>query len=683
MDLKNITPFDDFKKIMEASIPNELSNKTGFSKSLVGRAMFGILRYFKKGINLGKLEFYKRKLENEYFAGILRYCAVKKIDLTTGVDPEPNTSPGPATGTTPPDPKEIEYCKVMAIDFIDSSYKNRLTTHKSNFESHKNSLQAVLNDPTSPQADKDMAQDLIDTSDKIIQCCQEKMLINDVFLNLKALSGTTDTQIVGYLDQIKAFLEGPVAKYCSTYHGTDQEKNLLKSFTTSTDIAIKDKTTNEIVPLLDSYNYNEYDLIEEKITSGLNKSVSISQMLGDQLTSTNKQMKVNIYDYLKSCQIDDVNQINFDALQKLFASDPRYRKEASDYVNVDGIREIQYAASRIIFTIKKTPDDRGINPGEGGGVDYTVDESLKTTWEKKVQFVKSEFRNFLLVEKELDPFVLLNLTDAMRKRGDYANNPTVAGYAASTNSLGNSITLGAQKTKLGIKPRGNETLYQGLFAYNMVIGGVNCYPVFSLRNTSGNVQVYKYVGNINFQKILDDKAYEDPNFRNLALKYTTPVWSTPKSDSDVALIDLLKIRTIPAEPNYKFEGIFLTDSAYNRINSYSSSQRTLSIRLLYLFVDQNESFGNFLGAKGGANKFKVNCLNNSKVIRPINNIATIKTETSTDMIRALFGEVFEIEPSWADYYFPNVGGSVVTLSKYTTAPNINETPYQPVIGLKN
>jgi len=86
MDLKNVTPFDRFRKVFE--VTGEFSNKTGFSESLIGRGLFSIIRFFKQGINIGRLEYLKRKLENEYFAGWLRFCALKNINIKDGTMPK-------------------------------------------------------------------------------------------------------------------------------------------------------------------------------------------------------------------------------------------------------------------------------------------------------------------------------------------------------------------------------------------------------------------------------------------------------------------------------------------------------------------------------------------------------------------------------------------------------------------
>ena len=64
MKLNNLTIFEDFKKMYE-STGDEFSNTTGLKESLLGRGIFGLFRMIKKGVNAVRLEYFKRRLENE------------------------------------------------------------------------------------------------------------------------------------------------------------------------------------------------------------------------------------------------------------------------------------------------------------------------------------------------------------------------------------------------------------------------------------------------------------------------------------------------------------------------------------------------------------------------------------------------------------------------------------------
>jgi hypothetical protein len=80
--LNNLTGFEKFKKMYEAvDIGTEFSNSVGFTESLVGRATFGLINFIKFGINRVLLEYFGRRLENEYLAGVLRYCKKSNINL--------------------------------------------------------------------------------------------------------------------------------------------------------------------------------------------------------------------------------------------------------------------------------------------------------------------------------------------------------------------------------------------------------------------------------------------------------------------------------------------------------------------------------------------------------------------------------------------------------------------------
>lgn len=690
MELKNITSYDHFRRVYEGSLPDEFKNTTGFRQSLVGRAVFGIFRYFKKGINLGRLEFYKRRLENEYFAGLLRFAAVTDLDLLTGMMPTGQTSgstptPAPSPG---PNPDEIEFCNVLGIDFTEPDNINKLKAHLNLFSGHTAQLEQVLAAGGLSPDDEQQCKDFLELSKKVVICCQAKLQINPVFQQLHTLSGSTDPAVGGLLDQIKTFLESDAAKYCSTYHGTDSEKMLIRDFENSSDAGIKTKF-DEISPLLDSFSFYDdvqYELIEEKITSGLNKMIPITQVLGDQLNQPGApQMKVNVYDWLKSKGISDPNKINWDALQKLFAAHPEYQNQATKYVNKDGIKKIQYAVSKIIFHTKAVPPGMGTTPETGGGAMWEQDTSLRTSWEKKVEFVKSEFANFFgdnLNIRELDPFQLLNYSDALRKR-DYGKDGVVATAASTVNGIANNVAIDSIANKIGLVPLGNEDIKNegNLYVFSMTYQGNLIYPVFQLKGGDKSPKVYRYIGNLNLQKILDDKAYEKADFDKNANKYATPIWQKSKADSDKTAITALKLDGPPPPPtsfpNFTFEGMSLTKSDYNRFTSYKDSPRlNISVRFLYIFAPNANMSGTYTKINGIPTDFKIQYLFNNK----LNNITDNKkilTETKGTQPKISLSEAYRIESSWEDIYF-NDG----FLTTYKNNPPLFEKPFLGVIDLK-
>lgn len=661
MELRNITSYKNFRRTFEATVPDDFSNKTGFSESLVGRAMFGILRYFKKGVNLGKLEYYKRKLENEYFAGILRFCANMNIDLLTGGVSSGSTSDTDDGGGGPPQPSDEERtaCDILNIDYSQSDYKSKLEKYINDLTNDTNALTQIL-----PTLDQNTQADIISETQKGIdeaikwkKCAEEKLKICDLF---SSLTGVTDATILEpSLNVIKSFLESDESKMCSLYKGTDAEKTFLRDLETSItgnqpDIdKVKDILTNGIFPLLENYFY-EYDLIREKITSGINKFVSISQILGDQLTLPDSTpMKVDVFKWLKDRGIEDASKINWVELEKTFSSNKGYKEGASSMVNKEGIRQIQYAVSRIIFHIKKTPDTLGINPGKGGSVEYDEDTSLRTSWEKKVEFVKSEFRNFLLVDQNLDPFVIQNITDRYRRR-DSGDN-FINSNEAITSSLATSMTIDSKSSILGLKPRGNENNisdFDRLYIFTMTIEGKTYYPVFQGRKENGKT-MYKYIGNINLSKIMKDKVYEKSDFKNLARNYATGVWETPKSSSDTNFINFLKLQTTPPPKpsvDYYFHSISLYREGFNTIHSYKDSPISSNCRILYTYVKRGQSNGDFKEANSTANDFKINILKRNALMNV--DINKINSDTLSKTVKIYLGETYEILQSFESDYFP-------------------------------
>ena len=306
----------------------------------------------------------------------------------------------------------------------------------------------------------------------------------------------------------------------------------------------------------------------------------------------------------------------------------------------------------------------------------------KTSWEKKVEFVKSEFRNYLLVEKELDPFVLLNITDAYRSREKYGSDATILNYAGTANNLGNAALITPQSKKMGLTPKGDEDVNEGgIFIYSLSHNGKVYYPIFYLKNKGGD-KVYRYLGNINLKKILDDQLYDDPNYKTIVKDYVTPAWEAAKANTDVDIMSFLKIRPLPTITGYNFDSLYLTKIDYSAIKSYRNLHGW-NVRFLYTFIESAQSNGICSGAKAGANNFKMKYLSKTGNLTDISDMTRIKTVTAGDMLNIQFGQVYEIDPTWKDLYFPATGN--IQLSKYVAIPYLNEDPYVSSgrIGLKN
>ena len=693
MKLKNITPFESFKRIYESTIPSEFSNNTGFKESLVGRAVFGILRYFKKGIQLGQLEYYKRKLENEYFAAILRFCATKEIDLKNPVAPVDDENPPGNNSTNPPVPDELIFCEILSEDYISSSNQNtyELPIIKISNTQALNHLNSVL-----PflivQSQIDDCQAVIKSAQDTISCCDKKMAINVVFITL---SGATDNATISTcLDQIKAFFESPEAKFCSTYKGTDNEKNLVKSFTTHTDPGVKGKA-DAIVPLFDNFRYRNYDLVQEKITSGINKSVNIEQMLGDQLRGADAPSKnINIYEYLKKIGLNSVDEINFVELVKIFRDHPEFQESVSSekYLNIASIRKIQYAvADGIIFHVKKTPDNVGINPGTGGGASmggsnqYDEDTSMRKVWEKKVEFVKSEFAGFFNF-RTVDPFVLLNLSDAMRKRGEYKDDPVVSGDRGNTETLAYTSSMETYADKMGLIAQHDRVIDTPRKPFVIVLKNNYTndvsFAVFSLHKNSTRSKIYRYIGVINFSKILSTKDYDKADFNTLASKYSNAVWDTViKPDTDSTFLNFLRLPGTLNGGSSDFDSIYISTTDFNALSS-SKEPKPHNLRFLFNFVKRNtgtnNSKGRFKGIKdtGTSADFDLRCLKNGNNTLESVTIANVKTSTADKLISFKVGEFFQIKDSWLVNYFPDSRG--LKASEYVEDINpipIDKEPY--------
>lgn len=673
MELKNLIPFNNFKRINEAT--GEFSNTTGFKESLVGRAIFGIFRYFKKGIDIGKLEYYKRKLENEYFAAILRFCAERGIDLKTGDDPSSKEVPEGGNESTDMGSNqdvnnnfEFEYCEILNIDCFDHNNNNELDKKKNGYDSYRQTLDEVKSQLTDP-TEIDEATKFINHINKAIKCCEMKIDANNKFTELSQLQkqqSNNKQKVLQLLDVLIQFFKD-AAQYCSTYKGTEQEIALLNVFKGSIDADIQTKAKTLIT---ESYK------VYEKITSGINKSVPIEQILGDPLRSGDApSVKVNIHDYLKKKQINSVDEINFEALVKLFRDNEEYRKIVSSdkYLNHASIRKIQYCvADGIIYHVEKTPDNVGINPGKGGKANFQEDTSLKKMWEQKVEFVKSEFAGFFNFDT-VDPFRLLSLNEAMRNKTTYEKEPEVINNINNNKQYGADANLDPHLAKLGLNHL-NENYSEkenDLIIFSILVNSQHHYLVFSLRGGSNGVvnKVYRYIGVLNIKKMLDDKLYDknDADIQKELMKYSNLVWEkNDKPESDINALRFFKVVDSEIQ-GYDFDSIYMVNSNnYDRIGI-----NVKGVRFLYNYTKKGpNSEGIYKPAKTTVTDQEIvlKCLFNNAL--NVVNIKDVKTSTNDKSYNVSISNMYSFVSGWDKYHLS--ANTNYNVSTYKTQAGINE-----------
>lgn len=718
MELNNIVPFENFRKLLEeASIPDEFSNATKFSQCLVGRGLFSILRYFKQGIDIGRLEYLKRKLENEYFAGWLRYCAIKKINIKdgswSGEQPSVPSEEEGGGGQPVPPTEEVEYpfiCEVLNMDYAEDNM-NVLAQTINKFREFVKTIEEQLNEGGIEEEDLKELKEMLEQAKLAVKYGDLKLKINkDVFSVLvqhAQITGVTFDQekeklIVDKLEEVKAFLNGG-AKACKDYHLTENEKKVIDVLNTSTNepIKIKCKEINTLIsgepiiaqpqpeqqePEVENVIYHFEDLLLEEITSKLNPKVPIMQVLGDTLntvpggTSGSTTGKVKPYEYLKSIGINSVDEIDFVKCAQLFSQHPEFKEGATKLITTEGVKKIQYAAARMIFRAKKTPTYQGITPATGGGLSYEEDTNLRTVWERKVEAVKGEWTYFINVEV-VDPFRLMNLQDAYRRRNpeldEYykrMNNTTVAINAT------NVIDEGGMGLRLF---KGTEWSTENLlFVMQYMIGTDKYYPVFQLYGGGRNRPnaIYRYIGNIDIDRIIKENKNKDPNFSREAKDYASCILdiNNYKQKGDKKFNDRFfrgDIRYMPGKQNYLLDGVYLASRHFDRINpSQTGTPRTRNTRFLYFYVESNKLrnghvFDELKGGQQFTDKdFKLMTFYQDN----IKEIGLTQLMLKPEIIVSSVGSFFQFESkSWEDAYFPGMSSKFYQAQKLTTPVDCN------------
>lgn len=507
--LNNITTFDDFKKLYE-DIGTEFSNSVGFTESLVGRATFGLINLVRMGINRVLLEYFGRRLENEYLAGVLRYCKKANINLK---DPQPPSAiQTQAQGTTDENEIYLIAQEILKIRFDVPSYDVLLNDTVLMIDSGLTQLQSAGLTGSTQEQDFN----LIKT--KLIP---DVKTINDKFSILSGLitSGTLPSATnVPDINTIKTTIEDIKSISFTTpppvtlqYKLIDSEKNVISGLTSTsvTDRAVLDPL--EAI-LVENMKYEISEMITEKVTSG--GGTNLTFILGDEISTE------GVDQFLRKQGVNNLEEINWVQLAKIYTD--KMKSASTNEVNKDAVIRIQQGVSPKIFHKTPTPKGKGLTPGTGGGVSDQP-TALYNPWQKKVQKVKSEFRQFLNVE-EVDPFKL-KLSDYTGK--DDPNKTKLGQEAEKTKEIERISALETEKSKVNfvsgfVKAAGSYDMIRILY-------GKQFYgPIFKVDRkeaTDGGskLKVLKYLGCINVDTVISDVQKGPLETANLA-KYET-VWS--------------------------------------------------------------------------------------------------------------------------------------------------------------
>jgi len=699
MDLNNINSFDNFKKILEQSIPSEFQNATRFSQCLVGRGLFSILRYFKQGIDMGRLEYLRRKLENEYFAGWLRFCAARQINIKDGtmIEKSVQTSGEEYGGGEDTDqgeqPNNEFVCEILNLDYTD---KNQLATTKKNFEDHISSLEQLKTEGGIEEEDLKELEDALNEAESALEYLKLKEdMNNNVFEVLLAEpSGVTfdaekENKILELLERVKTFLSDK-AKTCTTYHLTENEKAIINKIESCTNENIKTKC-NEIKSLIETTTEpqsqpTQESLLLEEVVSG---NMPIMLVLGDQLNTSYTSgsgttlKKIKPSDYLKSIGINNVSEINWTECARLFSKNPEFKKMAANMVTIEAVRKIQYAASRIIFRVKKTPTYTGMTPEKGGGVDYKEDSALRTVWERKVEVVKGEWTMFLdFSSYKIDPFRALNLQDAIRSRDANFNS-----FKEEFDAQTGGIISEDEMSKIGLKLIKDRMFKkEGTpIVINYILNNKNMWLVFFIETDKLNAErtVYRYIGNIDINKIRNDKVYQRSDFKDKAKDYAACILDNNYNNiGDKEVKNILKIdRNAVSKGTSKYlNGIFLASPDFKRIGINEEGVPKLRrSRLFFLYLDgsvlnKNNAFSS-INTHSPIDKARVGLdtieKGGNKIDIPTTTVVDLKDPNIKNLLNSYVGNMYIFLPTWEENYFGTLTTNIHNMTKNPSPLKIN------------
>lgn len=613
ISFKNITSFSEFKKMNEAvDVGTEFGNSTGFKESLLGRATYGLFRMVKNGINAVRLEFFKRKLENEYFAGVLRYCKAKNIDLKNPQSPnDSNTNTDSITESN----EIVEISNdILKVRFNVNNWSDCLNSASDSIYSGM----TTIGTGTTYDDFKLLRDELI----------PKVRSINEKFIILSTLAAGNQPQpndiqeILTNKTNINSLqLSSPSPQVPLHYTLIDAETNIISGLTSAVVGTAIATPLSQI--LVDNYNFDEDDnyLINEKVD---NKSgTGLDFILGDKLSTG------GVNKFLKDQGVNNVEDINFEQLSSIFTD--KMRSDATSGgpavgVNKNAIVRLSVCVSSIIYHTVKTPDNLGSNPGVGGAIDNTKQTALFQPWQKKVEKIKGEFSKFLNVD-EIDPITI--------KTSSFAGDPKNQADINKDKEEQKEIDRIAKTIKFGTSDGFSDKKLTNFGVIRLFKDGKFTGPVFKLETANNNKKIYKYVGCLDFDKMVTD--FDKIKKLDVNNKKITKVFE-PVSD-DGSAPKFLKLKPTGNLNGKELAGTYLI---FEREISETSdgNYKEYKVRVYYLYLKSAGTMHRITQSNFIPNDFEIYYLAQNGRLEKVPDITKIGTATT---ISVGVGKTLEIK----------------------------------------
>jgi len=412
MYLKNITSYNSFKELkklnenidllLEDSLPRDYaSNKTNFSTSLLGRSVNSLFKFLKRSVDLVKLEFFRRKFENELAMGVLRTYA-KSIDEESpneemenqeGQKNEKDVKALPSHDVKAL-PSHGEQRKITYGDYKLILYNNSVAVKDEKWLMYINKSEVVYYDSINNKVIKEVPITEINDIESLNRILD---IIISAVSNNKIKLGIKEDDITQMITNLKSKIlndNGLTDKITKLFQiiykvrKSNSDDNLYKNLydlTKKIASESRNKGMNESIILNENFNYNNWILVSE----GINNLIGFKKIIGETKSDLD-------WEKLKGKNATD--------MMKKFQSSKELRDLATHNTNKDAIAAIQYAVQSAIQHTE-SPDSTKLFPGEGGGIS-NKETYLARIWKKMVSNVLGEFKFFLNTE-ELNPYNLV------------------------------------------------------------------------------------------------------------------------------------------------------------------------------------------------------------------------------------------------------------------------------------
>jgi hypothetical protein len=432
-----------------------------------------IFSIFGKNVNKGRLALYKRKLEDEYLAGVLRFMAVNgnkipKKDQPNTMEVEGTEEEKPAQTETQTQPQE----------------KGESENMWQKLEKELNDFNTELNNE-----DRKRIQNSITEWENDIKDIEKLIRRMELFKKSE-----TDENLLKRMDETITTSKDDM-KYITNL--ITAAKKLLEKFPVQ-----QSGTTQAQQPVQETGTTNEnYEMVNEAV---------VSKILGDPLRD--KKFMDQNDKVVKEFKDLDVAYLDNAELANQFRENPEWKTEATKHVNKEAVMAIQISAEKLYKVQKEGADKQRVL-----AVKERHKQALEQDWKKMVDKVRGKFRYYLTVENvkgTVDPIYLAATDEYARTKDTYGDKTEITSFAKQEKNMVDATLTEKSFPKIHCKVMKQTTKQSMYIVFKDVVGNFS-FGLLLLGIEEKGYKIFKYCGLIDSTNLTNKSlSKEEPLTRD-------------------------------------------------------------------------------------------------------------------------------------------------------------------------